>query len=234
MPSFRLTEPLLPQTMDSLLAQGWYRSGQSVFTTNWLILDDGLIVSRVLWARMDLRNWTPTRRHLRLLREHARFSITLSDAVITPEIEDLFAAYLEHTKLDSGPTVAAVLMGHYEGEQYARFAGLNFFPTKMFSVRDGSTLIAVGYFDEGADTTAGILNFYHPDYSRCSLSILLYFEEIRYAAVAAKRWWYPGYIGIDYPKFDYKLLAGTERTEVLDVERGEWIPYAPWMTDGRV
>lgn len=219
--------------MDNLLAQGWYRSGQSVFTTNWLILDEGLAVSRVLWARVDLRDWAPTRRHRRLLNEAAHFSWTLSDAVVTPEIEDLFAAYLEHTRLDSGPTVAAVLMGSH-GDFRPDLTGKNFFPTRMFTLRDAGKLIAVGYFDEGDETTAGILNFYHPDYSRRSLSILLYFEEIRYAAEAGKRWWYPGYIAVDYPKFDYKLLAGTERTEVLDVERAEWIPYASWMTDGRV
>lgn len=217
MPNFRLAEPLLPTTMDALLAQGWYRSGQGVFTTNWLILDEGSIISRVLWARVDMRNWTPTRRHLRLMKECARFSCAASDAVITDEIETLFVAYLAHTGLDSGPTVRAVLMGDAAHE--------NFFPTRMFTVRDGDMLIAVGYFDEGAETTAGILNFYHPDYRQRSLSIFLYFEEIRYAAETGKRWFYPGYIAIDYAKFDYKLLAGTERTEVLDMESGEWILY---------
>ncbi len=212
--------------MDALLAQGWYRSGQGVFTTNWLILDEGLVVSRVLWARVDVRDWTPTRRHLRLAKECARFSCTVSDAVITDEIETLFAGYLAHTGLDSGPTVRAVLMSDAAHE--------NFFPTKMFTVRDGEILIAVGYFDQGAETTAGILNFYHPDYSKRSLSIFLYYEEIRYAAQTRKRWFYPGYIAMDYPKFDYKLLAGAGRTEVLDVERAEWIRYAPWMTDERV
>lgn len=233
MPNFRLTEPLLPATMDSLLAQGWYRSGQGVFTTNWLVLDDGLVVSRVLWARVDVRDWTSTRRHQRLMKENARFSLTLSQAIITDEIETLFAAYLAHTGLDSGPTVTAVLMGIYEPAT-GGLAGQNFFPTRMFTLRDEHRLIAAGYFDEGAETTAGILNFYHPDYSKRSLSISLYFEEIRYAAETGKRWFYPGYIAVDYPKFDYKLLAGTERTEVLDVERSEWIPYASWMTDGRV
>ena len=83
----------------------------------------------------------------------------------------------------------------------------------------------MGYFDEGAETTAGILNFYHPDYRKHSLSILLYFEEIRYAAQTGKRWFYPGYIATHYAKFDYKLLAGAGRMELLDVERGAWVPY---------
>jgi arginyl-tRNA--protein-N-Asp/Glu arginylyltransferase len=233
MPSFRLTEPLLPATMDALLAQGWYRSGQAVFTTNWLILDEGLIISRVLWARVDVQGWTPTRRHRRLLKENACFSLTLSDAVITEEIETLFASYLEHTGLDSGPTVSAVLLGHYD-DGAPHVVGQNFFHTRMFTMRDGEKLIAVGYFDEGRETSAGILNFYHPDYRKYSLSILLYFEEIRHAAETGKRWFYPGYIATDYPKFDYKLLAGIERTEVLDVETGNWIPYSSQMTSGRV
>jgi arginine-tRNA-protein transferase len=220
--------------MDAVLAQGWYRSGQSVFTTNWLILDEGLIISRVLWARVDVIDWTPPKRFLRLLKETTGFSLTLSEAVITAEIEALFAEYLQYTGLDSGPTVSAVLLGHDIDLMPSHIAGRNFFPTRMFTIRDGEKLIAVGYFDEGGETTAGILNFYHPDYRQRSLSILLYFEEIQYAVLKGKQWFYPGYIAVDYPKFDYKLLAGTERSEVLDVESGEWIPYASWMTDGRV
>lgn len=216
MPYLPLSGPLAPTALDALLDAGWYRTGQGVFTTNWLILDDGAIISQVLWARVDLPRWKPTRRHSRLIAQNRRFSYTTSDAVITPEVEALFAGYFAHIDFETGPTVSAILQGE---------ALHNFFPTRMWMVRDGDRLIAAGYLDEGEQTAAGILNFYDPAYRQYSLGLWLYLEGIRWAAERGKRYYYPGYIALDYPKFDYKLLAGTEAFEVLDAERGEWIAY---------
>jgi arginine-tRNA-protein transferase len=218
--AFRLVEPLPPPVLDAVLAGGWYRSGQYLFTTNRLIMEveEEIIISDVLWARVDMEGWQPTKRHKRLEATNRSFSLKYSDAVITPEIEGLYEIYLEHTALDSGPTAAAVLLG--EGND------TNFFPGRMMTVRDGKQLIAVGYFDEGEQATAGILNFYHPDYRQYSLGLWLYFEEIRWTSKAGKRWYYPGYIATQYPKFDYKLLAGPERMTVRDPDTGVWIPYS--------
>lgn len=216
--AYRVTSPLPPRTLDAVLAEGWYRSGQHVFTTNWLVLDEGAIVSPVLWARVDLSRWTPPRRYRRLLAAARRFTVALeAQAAITPELEALYAQYLVHTRLDSGPTVAAVLL---DG------ALTNQFPTRLLTVRDGGVLIAAGFLDEGAETTAGILNFYHPDYRQYSLGLLLYFTEMAWSHAAGKRWYYPGYIATHYPKFDYKLLAGAASVETRDPETGRWMPYA--------
>ena len=93
-------------------------------------------------------------------------------------------------------------------------------------MRDGERLIAIGYFDEGRESAAGILNFYHPDYRKYSPGLFLYLESIRYAAEGGKRFFYPGYIALDYTKFDYKLLPGPERVEIWDTDTACWLPYS--------
>lgn len=205
--------------LDAALAEGWYRSGQLLFTTNRLQLEERgeRIISDVLWARVDLERWVPPKRHRRLAARKEAFTQYLSAAVITPEIEALYARYLAHTNLDSGPTVAALLLGP-SGPP-------DFFPGRLLTVRDGDRLIAAGYFDEGANATAAIVNFYDPDYARHSLGLWLYFEVIRLSATVGKRWFYPGYIATQYPKFDYKLLAGPEFMETRDPDRRAWEPY---------
>ena len=93
-------------------------------------------------------------------------------------------------------------------------------------MRDGDQLIAVGYFDEGRESAAGILNFYHPAYRKYSPGLFLYLEGVRYAAESGKRFFYPGYIALNYTKFDYKLLPGAERVEIWDTDTGSWRQYA--------
>lgn len=207
---------LEPAVMDTLLSFGYYRMRQSLFTTSYTLTDHQQIV-KVLWARLRLDGFKPTDRHLRLSKRASRFELRLLPADVTPEIEALYARYRSVMNFDANESVRACLLGEAE---------VDFFPGRMWELRDKGALIAVGYFDEGINSAAGILNFYHPDYSGFSLGLLLYLECVRYAASTGKSYFYPGYIALDFPKFDYKLLAGTEKMEILDVQHGVWIPYA--------
>ena len=38
-------------------------------------------------------------------------------------------------------------------------------------------------------------------------------------------WYYPGYVIVGRPKFDYKLFLGKESTEYYDPETETWKPY---------
>jgi arginyl-tRNA--protein-N-Asp/Glu arginylyltransferase len=212
---FPLSKPLAPSVLDALLAEGWYRMRQAVFTTQWIMTEGGQEVE-VLWARIDLNAWRLNRRHKKLMKCCGQFECSLQDAVITAEVEALFATYVASIDFETGPTVRDVLQGG---------AVENFFPTRMWTVRDNEALVAAGYLDEGGQTVAGILNFYHPDYRHYSLGLWLYLEGIRYAAESGKRFYYPGYIALDYTKFDYKLLAGTDSMEILCPQTRSWIPY---------
>lgn len=213
---FQLQDPLSPAVMDNLLAQGFYRMRQTVFTTTATIADDGRMIE-VLWARILLDGFSAGNRHKELTRRCRRFTRSLQDAFINEEIEALYSLYAQSVHFDAPETVTSFLMGE---------SSENYFPAKMWQVHDGDQLIAVGYFDEGKDSAAGILNFYHPDYKKFSLGKWLYLESVLYAAATGKQYFYPGYIALNFSKFDYKLLAGKDRMELWDVITGEWRPYA--------
>ena len=211
-----LQEILAPEILDAALAQGYYRMRQNLFTTDTTYTDGGGEVP-VLWARVLLEHYQPNRRHQKLARLCRRFSCSLQGADITPEIEALYSSYRGHIDFDAGRSVASCMLDEH---------GVNYFPGRMWTMRDGDRLIAVGYFDEGRESSAGILNFYDPAYRKYSPGLLLYLESIRHAAESGKRFFYPGYIAMDYTKFDYKLLPGTERVELWDTDTARWLPYA--------
>lgn len=213
---FQLKEPLQPKLMDLLLEQGYYRMRQTLFTTSATINDDGLVI-HVIWARVLLGQFAPGKLHRELTRRNRQFTCTLQDASIDEEIEALYAIYAKGVNFDAPESASAFLIGESEH---------NYFPGKMWQVRDGERLIAVGYFDEGEQSAAGILNFYHPEYKKFSLGKWLYLESVRYATESGKKYFYPGYIALGFPKFDYKLLAGKERVELWDMANNVWVPYA--------
>lgn len=212
---FTLNESLPPELLDTLLVQGWYRMRQNIFTTNAIHLEEDNVIP-VWWARISLQNFTPNSRHRKLARLCKRFNLSLHPAVVTAEIEELYALYRKSVDFDTGDTVASFLLDE---------RGVNYFPSRMWQLQDGDKLIGIGYFDEGQHSSAGILNFYHPDYRKYSAGLWLYFETIRYAAESGKQFFYPGYVGLGYNKFDYKLLAGTERVELWDPAAMQWVPF---------
>ncbi|RYZ55589.1 MAG: hypothetical protein EOP49_02535 [Sphingobacteriales bacterium] len=214
-----VTQPLLPEFMDTMLGLGFYRMRQSMFTTQFTYTDDNNLIE-VLWTRIRLSDYRPGRRYKALAKRCSRFEITLHKAAITDEIEALYGRYAASMDFDTPKTVKEFLIG--EGEA-------DFFPGRMWLVRDKVNLIAVGYFDEGLSSAAGILNFYDPGYHKFSLSKWLYFESVRYAAETGKRYFYPGYIAIGFTKFDYKLEAGLKHIQVWEPDATIWIPYAASM-----
>jgi leucyl-tRNA---protein transferase len=211
----KLESPLSPEFMDTMLSFGYYRVQQNLFTLDYAQTDDGQRI-RVIWARVRLDNFHPGVRHVKLNKRCKKLSISLHQSVISDEIEQLYDQYRAHIDFDGNESVRACLMGAAEKE---------FFPGRMWQVRDAGRLVAAGYFDEGNESCAGILNFFHPDYAKYSLGMWMYLEGLRYAADTGKHFYYPGYIAMGFPKFDYKLFAGRERLELWDSTNATWIPY---------
>jgi arginine-tRNA-protein transferase len=205
-----------PEVMDTMLSYGYYRMQQNLFTVDYAHTDDRQRV-RVIWARVSLKDFDLNHRYLRLARRCKHLRISLHSAVITDEIEALYAKYRAAIDFDGNDSVTSCLLGER--------GAIDHFPGRMWLVRDGGALVAAGYFDEGKESCAGILNFFHPDYGKYSPGIWMYLEGVRYAAETGKKFYYPGYIAMGFSKFDYKLLAGKERIELWDPARAVWISY---------
>jgi arginine-tRNA-protein transferase len=214
-----LKQPLDPAFMDGLLAMGFYRMQQHVFTTSIVVLDADTWF-QVKWVRVVLADYEPNNRYLKLQKLNKRFELVQTVAIIDDEVEQLYQRYLGGIDFDASSSVRSFLMDTHP---------YDYFPSRMWQVRDGDRLIACGYFDEGIQSAAGILNFYDPAYARYSPGLWLYLHNVHHAASTGKQFFYPGYIGIGYKKFDYKLLAGTHRMEVWLGEGAGWMPYDEWQ-----
>jgi arginine-tRNA-protein transferase len=89
----------------------------------------------------------------------------------------------------------------------------------------GATLIAVGIFDKGTTTIAGIMNMYHPAYHSFSLGKYIMLHKIDFARANGIAWYYTGYISTASTRFDYKTFPDMASVEVyLPVEK-KWVPY---------
>lgn len=200
--------------LDSVLASGWYRIAQSCITTDFITHGEKLVP--VFWLRIDIRRYFPSREARRIQKRNRRFDVEILPFTITPEIEELYSLYRPTVTHSLVSTVREYLMGDER---------VNIFDSRMVCVRDGKKLIAVGYFDLGALSNTGILHFFHPDYRGMSLGKLLYLEEINYAKRECMQYYYPGYISTEISKFDYKLFADPDSTEVYVRRLDRWLPY---------
>lgn len=201
--------------LDFYLGQGYYRMQQDLFTCQFLPFEGRLYTAH--WLRLALVRvqWGPEQR--RLLRRNARFSATIRPFRLEPEYEELYVRYQAFITFDAAPTVGEVLLGD---------ATHNVFNTHVIELRDGNQLIAVGIFDQGDRTLAGILNFYDPTYRQYSLGKHLMLLKAEYARRLQFDYYYPGYVVHGYPKFDYKLFACAGATEVFNSISGFWQPFA--------
>lgn len=202
--------------LDFYLSRGYYRMQQDLFTCQFLPLDGRL--HTVHWLRLRLAEVQYGPEQRRLFRLNERFTLYLRPFQLTEEYEALYADYRRSTNFDGPPTVASFLLD----ADSAR----NVFATHAIEVRDAEQLIAVGIFDSGARTLAGIMNFYAPAYRKHSLGKYLMLLKIEYARQQQMVFYYPGYLVQAYPKFDYKLFACRAATEVFDCVGQRWLPFS--------
>jgi leucyl-tRNA---protein transferase len=214
-------EKLNGKELDEFLETGWYRMGQSVFTTHFLTLKD--YTYRVFWLRYNLKNITLSKSQQRIKAGNKQFNVSIKPLQITVEIEDLYAAYKTGITFQAAPTV------HYW--LYGDQPTYNVFETELIEIRDKNKLIAVGIADLGSESIAGIMNFYHPDYKRFSLGKYLMLLKIEQAQRKNLCRYYPGYIVYQRPEFDYKLDFDKNSVEVFIPELGGWQLYRRQLTE---
>lgn len=204
--------------LDLWLSRGYFRMQQDMFTCQFVVFDNSF--HAVQWLRLTVKEVSFGKDQLRLLRINQKFSVAVKPFVLSEEIETLYTRYRESINFDAPYSVESCLLGG---------AANNAFDTYMIEIRDADRLIAVGIFDNGLRSLAGIMNFYDPAYRRQSLGKYLMLLKINYGQTQNKAYYYPGYIVYKYPKFDYKLFPCQAATELFDSSTGQWLPFS-WET----
>lgn len=138
---------------------------------------------------------------------------------ITEADQQLFEIYSAATDFDGYSSLAKCLYGTEEPQEDTLF------DTRMISVYDGSKLIARGLFDLGSKAVMGKINYFDPAYRSYSPSKFMILKIVEQMRKKGWDWFYPGYIIVGRPKFDYKLFLGKESAEYYNPDQEAWLPY---------
>jgi arginine-tRNA-protein transferase len=204
------------KVLDDYLAKGYYRMQHLMFTTNETLLDYEGQSYPVFWLRTLVKHLKESSAASTIRKKCSLFSVTLKPANVTQEQETLYAVYRNHVNFSTSEFCRDYL--HHSIIE-------NPFDSWMIEIRDGTTLIAVGYFDSGKKTIAGILNFYHPEYKNYSLGKFLVLNKIDFALQHQMQYYYTGYISTATTKFDYKLFPDEKAVEVYLPREDKWLPF---------
>lgn len=147
-------------------------------------------------------------------RNADRFDFKIQKAEITPEKEELYQHYRYNF---SGVLAASLKESLLDGEEF------NIFNTHEVNVYHDGILVAVSYFDVGAEGAASILGIYNPDYHYYSLGLYTMLLEIEFCTQRNIKYYYPGYIVPGYPRFDYKLRIG--EVEYYELSSKKWASF---------
>jgi len=202
-----------PAQLDGLLALGWFRIQQTIFTTD--ILNFNGDEYEAIWLRARLKDFQPDKRYKELSKKNNAFKTEIKKAVITVKHEALYARYKEGISFQSAPSLQWLLYGNSQRDVYN---------TYMINVYDGRTMIGTGFFDLGNTSAAGICSVYDPAYKKYSLGKYMIYEKMLYCKHENFKYFYPGYFVPGYAMFDYKLQIGRPAIEYFDTYTKQWLP----------
>ena len=210
-----LPEALSQEELDNYLERGWYRTGQSMFTTHFLMFGYKKFYSAI-WVRLPLTGFSFSKSNRKLLRKNcSRFRFIIREATLSQEAEALYQLYCANFPARLSPTLQESLL---EGNRESIFR------TMEFLAYDGAQLVAASYFDLGKVSISSILGIFHPDYAQYSLGYFTMLMEIAYGMENGFQYFYPGYVVPGYSRFDYKIRIGP--IEYFDMQKRGWLPYA--------
>lgn len=206
-------EEITGPDLDRLLALGWYRMHQTIFTSSHVGLQE---VYRVHWLRYALHEIRMHSSHQKIRNRNKNFSFTIEDLTdIRPDHVELHQRYFASIDFDGAWSIEECLFGEEP-------TGRNIYNTKCISIFDRDKLIAGGYFDVGDKTAASILHFFDPIYKSKSLGKYLILLTIDYLRLNQFEFYYPGYIVEGNSKMNYKLFLGKEVAQYFDPETVAW------------
>lgn len=213
-------EKLEPQALDDYLERGWFRMGQTIFTTNWLNFKETFYSA--IWLRVLLDNYSPDGAQKKIVQRNARFHTEIRPAAITVEKELLYLRYKQSVPFEASVSLQTLLFGNSE---------TNIFDTYEVNVYDDGKLIAIGFFDIGKEAAMGISSIYDPGYKKFSLGKHLIYSKMAFCKERGLKYFYPGYFVPGYRAFDYKLDMATEFIEYLELQTDHWQPIASFKPE---
>jgi arginine-tRNA-protein transferase len=213
-------QTLTPEELDDYLHKGWFRMGQTIFTTNFLNFKSEFYSA--LWLRIDLDRFSADSTQLKLFKQNVRFRTGISPATVTPAQEALYDKYKNSISFEASNSLKTLLFGR---------SPFKIFNTFEVNVYDGDALIATGFFDLGKNAAAGITSFYDPAYKKYSLGKYLIYQKINFCKQRGLRYFYPGYFVPGYSFFDYKLSIGKPVLEYLELRTAQWLPIGKFSAD---
>ncbi len=211
---------LHPKELDNYLAHGWFRMGQTIFTTNFLRFS-GVFYSAI-WLRIDLDTFVPSKTQLKLEKLNATFKVEIVPVKVTAKHEELFLKYKNHISFEAAPSLEYLL--YHDGKN-------DIYNTYQVNIYDQQKLIATGFFDLGENTSAGISCFYDPDYRKYSLGKYLMLLKMKYSKQKGLKYFYPGYFAPGYPLFDYKLDLAKSSLEYYELSSLSWQPFSKYAPE---
>lgn len=210
----RRTPFMMPaQHLDAYLSRGWYRMGQTIFTCQFLCINEKLYST--IWTRLNLTKHQFRKGQRKLLRNNGkRFRHVIQAGSINIKKEVLYQKYRAQFKGYLSPSLRHSLLDNTDD---------NIYNTYEVCIYDNDKLIGFSFFDLGSKSLASIMGIYDPDYAEHSLGYYTMLLEIQYAMQNNFEHYYPGYIVPDYPKFDYKMRVG--EMDYYAAKSNEWRPY---------
>lgn len=202
--------------LDAFLALGFYRMQYYMFTCNETATSDEGFTIPVFWLRTLVKQCSPSRTALNIIKKCSCFQVETIPATVNEEIENLYTLYSNHRPFNMSETCA----GYLQGIEFP-----DPFDSWMVQIRDNGKLIAVGFFDKGLKTIAGIMNMYHPGYADFSLGKFLIMQKLQYAMDHDMDHYYTGYISTASTRFDYKTFPDIKAVEVYLPKENRWVSY---------
>lgn len=205
-------ENLTGQELDAYLERGWFRMGQTIFTTNFAHVKDQLLST--LWLRVQLVEYERDASHAKLLNRNSHFTKSIRLAELTEEKESLYGRYREGLRFTPGESLQHLLFG--KGERTSIYS------TYEITLHDQNKLIGCGFFDLGSNSSQGIVSFYDPEYKKYSPGKYLIYSKIQFCKELGLQYFCPGYFVPGNPNFDYKLSIARKALQFLHIGSGSW------------
>jgi arginine-tRNA-protein transferase len=212
-----------PDKLDELLSMGWFRMGQSIFTTNFILV--GSSMYRTIWLRHVIKQYQETKTLRNLKKRNRDFRIELKPLEITPAHEELFEKYKSSIPFEAASSLHQLLDGYV-------YEPTSIYTTYEINLYDRFNLIGCSYFDIGRKSAEGISSYFDPAYRSYSIGKYLIYMQLEVCKENGFHYFYPGYFIPGHSHLDYKLDIGTHCLEFFNPEDALWYPISDYVDQG--